>query len=161
MANVNKIQLFESYTEGWNDHDPATVADQFAENGTYVDPNVGEKLQGEEIAEYVAGTIEGFPDVHFEEHRIMQTDIEGEFGLVVEWTMHGAHTGPLEGLPPTGNTIVLDGVDVVTISENGIVSIRGYFDQKEFAQQLGLTFPAIIGQLPTLAVGAAKQTLES
>ncbi|MEF8821889.1 MAG: ester cyclase, partial [Halovenus sp.] len=132
---------------------------QFAEGGTYVDPNVGEKLQGDEIGEYVEETIEGFPDVHFEEDRVMQTEIEGEFGLVVEWTMHGTHDGPLEGLPPTGKTITLDGVDIVTISEDGITSITGYFDQQQFAQQLGLTFPAIIGQLPTLAVGAARQAL--
>jgi hypothetical protein len=34
-----------------------------------------------------------------------------------------------------------------------------YFDQESFAEQLGLTFPAIIGQLPTLAVEAVKEAL--
>lgn len=90
---------------------------------TYVDPNAGETLRGDEIGESVEETIQGFPDVHFEEDRVMQTEIEGEFGLVVEWTMHGTHDGPLEGLPPTGNAITLDGVDIVTVSEDGITSI--------------------------------------
>lgn len=119
----------------------------------------GKSLQGDEIREYVAGTVEGFPAVHFEEHRVMPTDIEDEFGLVVEWTMQGPHTGSVAGLPPTENSIPLDGVDVVKISEDGIISITGYFDQKQSAQQLGLTVPAIIGQLPTLAIGTAKRAL--
>jgi predicted ester cyclase len=79
--------------------------------------------------------------------------------LVEEWTMHGTHSGFLDSLPPTGNRIALDGVSVVTISDDGITSIEGYFDQESFAEQLGLTFPAIIGQLPTLAVEAVKEAL--
>ena len=73
--------------------------------------------------------------------------------------MHGTHSGFLDGLPPTGNRIALDGVSVVTISDDGITSIEGYFDQESFAEQLDLTFPAIIGQLPTLAVEAVKGAL--
>lgn len=154
-----KKRYFETYTEGWNDHDPNTVVEQFADGGTYYDPNVAETIQGEAIGDYVATTIEGFPDVQFEERRVMETEIDGEFGLVAEWTMRGTNTGPMAGLPPTGRKIELDGVDVVKISDNGILSITGYFDQKEFAEQLGLTFPTVIGQLPSLAVGAAKQRL--
>lgn len=155
---VDEEHYFEKYGEGWNSHDPDMVVEQFAKGGTYYDPNVGAKLQGDEIGEYVAETIEAFPDVHFEE-RLLPTAIDGEFGLVAEWTMRGTHTGSLAGLPPTGQTIELDGVDVVEFSDDGIASITGYFDQKEFAEQLGLTFPSVIGQLPSLAVGAAKQKL--
>ena len=64
-----------------------------------------------------------------------------------------------EGLPPTGNTIALDGTSVVEIGPDGIREIRGYYDQKELAEQLGLTFPAVVGQLPTMVVGAAREVL--
>lgn len=70
--------------------------------------------------------------------------------------MHGTHDGPLNGLPPTHQTIELNAVDTVTLSEEGITAIRGYFDMSEVNEQLGLTFPTVIGQLPKLTVGAAK-----
>jgi len=151
----DELAYHERYIQGWNEHDPGTVVDQFARGGTYDDPNLEEPLAGEEIGEYVTEIASGFPDFHIEERRLAETD----GGIVHEWTMHGTHSGTLDGLPPTGNTIALDGVDVVRIDSDGIISVRGYFDQKTFAQQLGLTFPTIIGQVPALAVGAVTERL--
>lgn len=87
----------------------------------------------------------------------MTTEMDGVF--VLEWTLHGTHDGTFNGLPPTGNTVALDGVDIFTISEEGIESITIYFDQSSMANQLGLKFPAIVGQLPKLAIGAVRNTL--
>lgn len=157
MSTDAKLQYFENYEEGWNEHDPEKVMKQFVEGGTYYDPNVGEQIQGQEIAEYVAGAVNGFPDLNFEMGRKVTSDEENEVVLMAEWVMHGTHTGTLDGLPPTGNTIAVEGIDVVTISDDGIISIKGYFDTQAMANQLGLTFPTIIGQLPKLAVGALKQ----
>lgn len=116
-----------------------------------MDPTLDEPMTGEEIGDWVEETVTGLPDVRFEDHRVLTTDEEGV--LIVEWTMHGTHTGFFEGLPPTDNEIALDGVDIVTVSEDGIESIRIYFDQSMIAEQLGLTFPEIIGQLPKLVLG--------
>jgi steroid delta-isomerase-like uncharacterized protein len=159
MPNNNKIQYFENHSAGWNDHDPEKAMNQFAEGGTYFDPNVGTRISGREISEYVAGAIQGFPDLHFEEHRTITSEEGDKLVIASEWTMHGTHTGTLQGLPPTGNTLALEGVDIATVTAEGITSVTGYFDQKAFAEQLGLTFPRIIGQLPTLAIGAVKQVL--
>jgi steroid delta-isomerase-like uncharacterized protein len=152
-------QYFERYTEGWNDHDPDAVVEQFAPGGTYVDSALAEPLERDEIADFVTDTVTGFPDVRFEERRVVTAEEGAELVLVAEWTMRGTHTGPFEGVPPTGNEIELDGVDVVTVSDDGITSITGYFDQRAFVEQLGLTFPAVVGQLPALAVGAVEQRL--
>ena len=157
MLDNEKMAYHENYLEGWNSYDPETVVAQFAEGGTYVDPNVEEPSEGAEIGEYVVGIMNGFPDFRFEQRRLLMTNEEGV--LVEEWTMHRTHSGSLDSLPPTGNRIALDGISIVTISDDGITSIEGYFDQESFAEQLGLTFPAIIGQLPTLAVGALKEAL--
>ena len=159
MSKDTKFRFFEKYEEGWNEHDPDKVMAQFSEGGTYYDPNVGEQIQGQEIGNYVAGAVEGFPDLHFEIGRRVTSDEGDGLVLVAEWVMHGTHSGPLEGLPPTGNTIAVEGIDFITISDDGIESIKGYYDTREMANQLGLTFPAIIGQLPKLALGAVKQAL--
>jgi steroid delta-isomerase-like uncharacterized protein len=155
----DRRRYFERYTEGWNDHDPDTVVEQFAPGGTYVDSALAEPLDREGVVDFVVDTVTGFPDVRFEERRVVTAEEGDELVLVAEWTMYGTHTGPFEGLPPTGNELALDGVDVVTVSDDGITSITGYFDQQTFGEQLGLTFPAIVGQIPTLAVGAVKEGL--
>ena len=155
----DRRQYFERYTAAWNEHDPEAVAEQFAPGGTYVDPAVGDPIRGPEVGEFVAETVRGFPNVRFEERRVVTVDEGDELVLVAEWTMHGTHAGPFDGLPPTGNEVALDGVDVVTISDDGITSITGYFDQRAFTAQLGLTFPAGLGQVPTLALGAVRQAL--
>lgn len=155
----DRRRYFERYTGAWNDHDPDAVTAQFAPGGTYVDPSLDAALAGEEVAGLVADTVTAFPDVHFTERRVVAVESGTELVLVAEWTMTGTHSGPFQGLPPTGNGIRLDGADVVTISDDGIESITGYFDQREVVDQLGLTFPAVLGQVPTLAVGAVRAAL--
>lgn len=150
------ISYWDRYSEGWENREPETVMAAFAPGGTVADPTLDEPRTGEEIGEWVEETVAGFPDVRFEDHRVLRTD---EGVLVVEWTMRGTHTGVFQGLPPTGREIALDGADVITVSEDGFESMRLYFDQSSMVEQLGLTFPAVIGQLPKLAIGAARNAL--
>lgn len=149
-------ERYHRYVDGWEENDPDAAVGEFAPGGTYEDPSVEEPLEGEAIGEFIAEVNEGFPDLRFELHRLLVTDEEGV--LVAEWTMHGTHEGTLDGLPPTGETIALEGVDVVTFSDEGITSIRGYFNESQFTEQLGLDFPAVIGKIPTLAAGAIKSS---
>lgn len=150
-------EYYDRYVEGWNSHDPKKVIDAFADGGTVSDPATEGTLSGEEIEEWVKETTEGFPDVRFEVERRVADHDEGL--LFVEWTMYGAHDGPFGPLPPTGQSVELNGVDVISFSDNGITSINGFFDMADFKEQLGLTFPAVIGQLPGLAIGAIKTTI--
>ncbi|WP_276274283.1 ester cyclase [Haloarcula litorea] len=131
--------------------------DAFADGGTVSDPATEGTLSGEEIKEWVEETTEGFPDVRFEVERRVADHDKGL--LFVEWTMYGTRDGPFGPLPPTGQSVEMNGVDVIAFSDDGITSINGFFDMTDFKEQLGLTFPAVLGQLPTLAVGAIKATL--
>ncbi|MFA1612308.1 ester cyclase [Halobellus rubicundus] len=153
----DKTAFHDRYIEGWNDHDPETVMAQFADGGTYVDPLFDGPISGEEIGEFVRLTADRFPDFRFEQRRLL--DVESDDVRIEEWTMHGTHEGMREGLPPTGNTIALEGVSVVELSAEGIESIRGYYDQQELTAQLGLTFPEVIGEIPSLISGAVRETL--
>lgn len=146
---------YERYVEGWNDHDPEVVMSAFADGGTASDPATDGTISGTEIREWVEETVEAFPDVRFAVDRRAAEDGR----LFVEWTMYGTHEGTFEGLPPTGEAVEISGVDVVEISEEGITTIDGYFNEAEFRAELGLTFPEVVGQLPTLAVGAVRNAL--
>lgn len=147
------VEHYDRYAEGWNDHDPEAVMAAFADGGTFEDAATDETLRGEEIGEWVEESVKAFPDLHFEPRRRVSNE---EGILFAEWTMRGTHDGPLNGLPPTHRTIEVGAVEVVDLSEDGITSLTGYFDMSELNEQLGLTFPAIIGQLPTLAIGAVR-----
>jgi steroid delta-isomerase-like uncharacterized protein len=150
-------EYYDRYVEGWNNHDPETVMEAFADGGTVSDPATDGTLSGDEIRGWVEETTEGFPDVRFEVDRRSSDEEAGR--LFVEWTMYGTHDGPFGPLPPTGESVELSGVDVITFSEDGITSIDGYFDMTEFKEELGLSFPAVIGKLPKLATGAVKQAV--
>lgn len=157
MSNNTAAAFHDRYIEGWNAHDPQMVMEQFAEGGTYVDPLLDTPITGEEIGDFVRLTADRFPDFRFEQRRVL--DVPTDDIRIEEWTMHGTHEGMREGLPPTGNTISLEGASVVELSEAGIVSIRGYYDQNQLMEQLGLTFPAVIKQVPSLVAGAIRETL--
>jgi steroid delta-isomerase-like uncharacterized protein len=152
-----QVACHDASLDAWNDHDPERAVAQFVDGGTYVDPLFDEPIAGEAIAEFVRLTAGRFPDFRFEQRRAL--DVPDESARIEEWTMHGTHRGMRDGLPPTGNTIALDGASVVEFAPDGVRSSRGYFDQQELAEQLGLTFPAVLGQLPTMTVGAVKEVL--
>lgn len=46
---------------------------------------------------------------------------------------------------------------VVTVSEDGITDWRDYWNEQAFRQQLGLTFPAVVGHLPRFAAWAVRR----
>lgn len=156
MSNHNMDAYYDRYVEAWNEHDPEAVMAQFADGGTFDEPVTDEPLTGEEIGEWIEAITDAMPDVHFELGRRISN---GEGLLFAEFTMHGSHDGPLQGLPATHRTVDIDVVEVVTLSGDGITSITGYFDRVELNEQLGLTFPAVIGQLPKLAAGAVRNIL--
>lgn len=58
--------------------------------------------------------------------------------VVAEWIMRGTNTEAFQGLPPTGRSISLPGVDVIEIGVDGIKAVKGYFDTRAVPDQLGL-----------------------
>ena len=75
-----------------------------------------------------------FPDWH---SRLEALIAEGD--LVAErFTARGTHRGELMGVPGTGRTIVLPGINVFRIEEDRIVERWGRLDDLGLARQLGL-----------------------
>jgi hypothetical protein len=58
--------------------------------------------------------------------------------VAAQWLMRGTNTGSLAGAPPTGQRVALPGADFVTVTGDRIRAVQGYFDQRLFAEQLGL-----------------------
>lgn len=122
------------YFEAWNQHDPAAIVAAFAAGGTYSDPSAG-TLSGPAIGGYAGSLFAAFPDLSFD---IVSASLTDSGEIMTEWVMCGQNSGSFLGAPPTGALVALPGVDVITIDQGGIRSVRGYFDQKTFVEQLGL-----------------------
>ena len=135
VATLEEVPAVRRYFDAWNRRGPDLVVAVFDDDGTYGDPATAGPLSGRAIGAYAAGLFAAFPDLSFEAVGVHPT---GNGRAVVEWLMRGANTGPLAGNPPTGRTVVLPGVDVIETDGERVRSVRGYFDQKTLAQQLGL-----------------------
>jgi steroid delta-isomerase-like uncharacterized protein len=52
--------------------------------------------------------------------------------------LYGTHTGPLQGIPPTGRTVTISGINISRIVDGKIVERWDEFDQVGMLQQLGV-----------------------
>ena len=77
---------------------------------------------------------QALPDWHSDIDQLVAED-----DLVVErFTARGTHRGELMGAAPTGNTIVLTGIQVFRIAGDRIVERWGRLDEVGLLRQLGL-----------------------
>lgn len=122
--------------------------DVFSESVTVVDPLA--ELQGrEELEEFIREMRTTFPDLEL----TWTNMLAGDDTIIVEWKVKATHKGELKGIPPTGNQVEHYGMEKYVIADVKVQKINIYFDARELPEQLGLTFPAVIGQLPKLAWG--------
>jgi steroid delta-isomerase-like uncharacterized protein len=154
MVSRTDTAVVSDYVEAWNAHDTDAVVEMFADGGTYLDPTLSEPLTGEAIGENAADLWRTFPDLSFDVERLTSTD---DGAVLLQWTMRGTQEGPLGDLPPTGKTVELPGVDVIKVEEDGIVSVRGYFDGGTMMRQLGLRVDVQPRQLGPFTFGVSTR----
>lgn len=128
------LDTARQYLAAWNAHDADALVRTFAEGGTYRDPTTG-ALTGDAIGASAKGLWSAFPDLAFDVPNVVEI---GVGRVMAEWTMTGTNTGAFRGLPPTGRSISLPGVDLFDIGDDGIHAVTGYFDSRAIPEQLGL-----------------------
>lgn len=77
---------------------------------------------------------QALPDWHSDVERLVA---EGDI-VVEEFTAGGTHRGELFGVPATGRTLTLHGVNIFRVEGDRIVERWGMLDQLGLLQQLGL-----------------------
>ena len=58
--------------------------------------------------------------------------------VMIRWIMRGTHNGPLMGIPATGKSVTVAGIDVFRIAGGQIVELWQHWDQLGMLQQLGV-----------------------
>lgn len=155
MPDADMDPHIERAIDAFNDHDVERLLDQMAEEARFTDP-LEENITGSELHEYTAEIFEAFPDIRLEVDRSITAE---DGATAIEGSYVGTHEGPLEGIPPTGNSVVVPTMTVIDVSDDGITSWRDYWDQQTFSEQLGLTFPEILPLVPKLAVAKVRESV--
>lgn len=84
--------------------------------------------------DYFGELRRAFPDISFTIEDVISEDDKA----VVRWTARGTHEGAYSGIPPTGRTGVVTGIDVLRVSDGQVAECWGELDQFGMLQQLGV-----------------------
>jgi steroid delta-isomerase-like uncharacterized protein len=133
-ASVSILATVQQYLDAWAARDGQCVLSTFAADGTYTDPTAG-TVSGPALAGYVGALCVAFPDLHFDVESIATLD---DNTVVLRWLMLGTRRGPIAGRPASGRQIAFPGINVIVVGGGKVRSVRGYFDQKTFYEQVGL-----------------------
>jgi steroid delta-isomerase-like uncharacterized protein len=65
--------------------------------------------------------------------------VVGSDRVVLRWTAVGTHEGELMGIPATGASVTMTGIDILRVENGQVVERWGEFNGLELMQQLGVT----------------------
>jgi steroid delta-isomerase-like uncharacterized protein len=106
------------------------IADRFS----FHIPTLPEPIQGKDgMRGFVTGLRTGFPDLQFTVERLAA---EGD-KAAARWFIQGTHNGPFLGMPPTGNKVKDQGLDIFVFSGGKIAEIWVNENDLGLMKQLG------------------------
>ena len=127
-----------AYNEAWNAHDVERIGSLHAPDMVFENHTAGERAEGEQALEHIAGIFESWPDISFETRRLyVREDL-----VVQEWTARATHVKPLRRgeivAEPSGKRIEWKGVDVIPFEDGKIKRKDVYSDSVSILRQVAL-----------------------
>lgn len=121
----------------WTQGQVDRVADYYGEDfvADYPMTDWGSGLDG--VRNLVAEVRVGLPDYN-EEIKLLVAD--GDY-VAVDLLIRGTHTGPMNGIPPTGKSVAFRDMTILTLKDGKIIGQRGLSDYLSLFEQLGVTLP--------------------
>jgi len=95
------------------------------------------------VREFITSIHTGFPDIQF---HIERKIIDGN-RAAVRWTITGTHLGPFLGVPPSGNKVEDQGLDIFRIADGKLVELSINENDLGLLTQIGAL--KAIGQVET------------
>lgn len=128
-------QFVTDLLDAWNAHDIERVAGFYASDYEGVDVAQATPQRGlDGIRQTIARYTQAFPDLHFTRD---ETISEGN-RVVVVWTAHGTHQGPLMNIPASGRKIEVRGVSVLTLENSRVRRAVYVWDVAGLLRAIGL-----------------------
>jgi steroid delta-isomerase-like uncharacterized protein len=110
------------------------IPEIFSPNLAFHIPTLPDAIRGHDgIRGFVTGLRTGFPDIKF---TVERQCAEGS-KAAARWFIEGTHKGPFLGMPPTGNHVKDQGVDVFIIQDNKIAEVWVNENDLGLMKQLG------------------------
>jgi steroid delta-isomerase-like uncharacterized protein len=128
----------DAYNAAWNAHDVQRIAAMHAPDMVFENHTAGERAEGEQALEHIAGIFESWPDIEFQTRRLyVREDL-----VVQEWTATATHVKPLSRgeivAEPSGKRIEWDGMDVIPFEGGKVKRKDVYSDSVSILRQVGL-----------------------
>jgi steroid delta-isomerase-like uncharacterized protein len=145
LTETNKTVSRRFLEEVWNKGNLAALNEIIAKDHVNSGPGTlpGLPTGPEGSKQLVTVYRNAFPDVHF---TIDEQIAEGD-KVVTRWTAQGTHKGELVGIPATGKSSTVTGINVDRVVNGKIAESWGIFDQFGMMQQLGvIPVPELAGK---------------
>ena len=131
-------QHARSYIDAIGRRDVEALGAHWSEDGVEDLVPIGILRGREEVKDFFRSVFAAMPDAETTCLRV----VAAETSAAVEWRMTGTFDGePFQGVDPTGKPIDVRGLDLIEIEDGQIVSNTAYFDNMDFARQVGLMPP--------------------
>ena len=132
-TETNKKLVRRFYDEVLNDRRPEAIDELALADYTEHDPLPGQRDGLVGLKDRATMLIEGLASTYAVEDVIAEGD-----RVVVRWTNSGRHSGPFLGIPPTGRSFTMAGIDIYRIENDHLAEHWHVVDQLSMLQQLGL-----------------------
>ena len=129
-ADIVREACHVIWTGGQIDRVPEFNSEDFQADYTFTDWGTG--IEG--VKALAAGVRVGLPDYR-EEIKLL---VDGGEYIVVDLLIEGTHTGPINGVQPTGKEVAFRDVTILRLRDGKIVEQRGLSDYMTMFQQLGV-----------------------
>jgi steroid delta-isomerase-like uncharacterized protein len=135
MSRQNQAIAHSLIDEVWNGRRLEVVDELLAPTFTNHDPNTPDLGTGPEAYKNLVNLYTtAFPDLRFSIEEI----ISDEETVVTRWRSSGTHKGELQGIPPTNQTITLEGITINHIENGKILDQHVSWDALGMMRQLGV-----------------------
>jgi steroid delta-isomerase-like uncharacterized protein len=126
--------VMKRFVEFINPADEQLAGQVIASDAVFYAPTHAEPLRGPEgYLKLLAILRNGFPDIQW---TLEETITEGD-RVAARFAMRGTHRGDFFGIPPTGNEISVQALNLYHLADGQIVSEQGQPDLLGIMQQIG------------------------
>jgi steroid delta-isomerase-like uncharacterized protein len=135
MATDQNKNFVDRFFDEMCNRQKLNLADElFSANHIYHDPQTPTGPGPEGMKQVISTYQTAFPDAHW---KVVHTIVSGD-EIITRWQGTGTHKKELNGIPPTGKSVKVDGIWIHRFANNKISESWNVWDTLGLLQQLGV-----------------------
>jgi steroid delta-isomerase-like uncharacterized protein len=133
-TNQNQTLVNRFFDEMCNQQKLNIADELFAANHVYHDPQTPSGKGPEGMKKVISAYQTAFPDAHWKVYGTIVSENE----IITRWEGSGHQKNELNGIPPTGKAVKVEGIWIHRFANNKIVESWNVWDTLGMLQQLGI-----------------------